>query len=131
MKPDEKIAGDALREPIPKSDLILSNWTLGYVGHPDYMTRKIAQALKPGGMAVLHFNSFLSEGKQVPRFSNFLDLLVQGKIIIPNCEVKAVKVDGKINKSFKKADKQRYHLWKGPVNVGVGDYLVAIKKKSE
>lgn len=68
---DEEILGDVLKEPIPKADFIFSNWTLGYVGHPDYMTRKIAEALKPNGIALLHFNSKLTESNT--KISFFLD----------------------------------------------------------
>jgi ubiquinone/menaquinone biosynthesis C-methylase UbiE len=71
---DRMIVGDALRLPFPKADVIISVYTLSYIGHPDYMLKKIAEALKPGGEAFLHlstapYSSLLYSGylNRVPR----------------------------------------------------------------
>jgi len=49
--------GNVLTKPFPKADVIFSLWSLGYVGNLGYMTRKVAKALKPKGVAVLHVNT--------------------------------------------------------------------------
>jgi len=54
---DKVIKGDALRVPFPRADMIVSMYSLGYVGHPDFMLKKISNALLPGGEAFLHLNN--------------------------------------------------------------------------
>lgn len=93
------LKGDALRiaskAKIPKSDLIISIWALEYIGHPDYMARKIAEALKPGGVAVLHFgiaNPFSLESMELNNWSPYLDNLARGKEKLSGCEAKVYVV---------------------------------------
>lgn len=51
------LRGDAVLRPFPKSDIIVSQWTLGYAGHPLFLVKKAAGALKANGWALLGFNS--------------------------------------------------------------------------
>ncbi|MBI2530360.1 MAG: hypothetical protein HYW05_04420 [Candidatus Diapherotrites archaeon] len=107
------LKGDVLKTQVPKSDLILSLWGLGYFGHPDYMTRKIAGALVPGGVALLHFNSYnvLSVGFiGLKNWSSFLDSLGSGREKISGCEAKIHKVS------------------KDGINFPAGDYFVMLHK---
>lgn len=114
------LPNDALRVAFPKSDLILSQWALGYVGHPDFMTRKIADTLKPGGVALLHFNSrgalqqFDSYGYEKKVKSPFLDRLVSRREKLENCKVVAHKLKENVESGL-------YQFLEG-------DYFIFIRK---
>ncbi len=121
----ELMAGDALKANLPKSDLMLAIWGLGYVGHPDYMARKIANALKPGGVALLHFNLYrLNESGNLiglKNWSAFLDKLIDKKENLSGCEVKGYKVPDDIKK---------INYTRGEISneFAEGDYFVMVKK---
>jgi len=51
------IFGDVLKKPFPKSDIIFSTFSLGYIGNTGFMAKKVADALKEDGIAVLHVNT--------------------------------------------------------------------------
>lgn len=109
---------DALKVTFPKSHLILSQWALGYIGHPNFMTRKIAEALEPGGIALLHFNKkhLNRSGNEVDleNWSPFLDRLVKAKERLENCKVRGYKL--------------RENVASGLYQFLKGDYFVLIRK---
>lgn len=89
---DELILGDVLEAEIPKSDLIFSTVSLSFIGHPDFMVNKIAEALKPGGLAIIGTtNESVTSPFGLKNFSSFLDQLIDGKIKLPNCRIKGKK----------------------------------------
>lgn len=57
--------GNVISKPFPKSDVIYSAWTLGYVGHFGFMLHKIAKALNSGGIAVVQINSTGPNGEAI------------------------------------------------------------------
>lgn len=50
--------GSALTSQFPKSDIIFSQVTAGYVGQFGFLAKKTAQSLHSGGIAVLHVNKY-------------------------------------------------------------------------
>lgn len=91
------IHGNILTKPFPKSDIIISLWTLGYVGHFGYVAKKVGDALNPTGCAILHINA----RGTFPRYSdlvsadsmlkdNFKTAKQLEKIKIPNCTIKTL-----------------------------------------
>lgn len=92
---DNYIQGDALKVKFPKADFIFSFYALGYIGHPNLMVEKIAEALKSGGKAVLHFNTRWG-GYQtlLPGAEKYFDgLRQQGITRTPNTRVKVIWFD--------------------------------------
>ena len=95
---DELIEGDALSEPFPRADVILSQYALGCIGHPDFMLRKVAEALLPGGEAFLHLNTHEKRGfgkliMKEHHYENLLHKVSTGKLGLKGVEVKFVRAE--------------------------------------
>jgi len=118
---DELRVGDALVAGFPKADVIVSQMSLGYIRDPNFLLKKIENALKPGGVALLHYDqqnakhySAASTGGKKPsyytlsghhgaNFDNFFERLARtGRI--GNSSIKIVRPDPEIISRLKEGN---------------------------
>lgn len=99
---NELLTGDARVVRFPKSDLIVSQWTAGYIRNTNFLLKKIENALKPGGVALIHFNCEGVSGMSYEndkRVTPLLKYIAKVKKI-GNSSVKAIVINKKIINGF-------------------------------
>ncbi len=120
---DELLIGDARVVRFPKADLVVSQWTAGYIRNTNFLLKKIENVLRPGGVALIHFNCHGVSGmsyENEKRAKSLLKHLAKVKKI-GNSTVKAVEVDKKIINGF--MNTSTGDSLKGRMPPGMKDYF--------
>ncbi|MDD5147852.1 MAG: hypothetical protein PHH08_00125 [Candidatus ainarchaeum sp.] len=108
--------GNALSRPFPKSDIIFSVWSLGYIGQTGFMLRKIGSALNPGGLAVLHINQKSYNAQELIKDPNKLE-----------SNLKKIRLNGCSTRVFLATEAFPY----GALDLEPDDIIVVIKREEQ